>query len=134
MLDGKGGVTVDPVLDSSLHGLWRFGMYSPREPRIVATMEAIRDELSVKSAAGGQARYANDYYFQVDSDVSRVPGNPWFICTLWLAQWYIAIATAVGDLERARKIIDWVCAHELPGAFSPSRSTPTPARPSPSRR
>jgi GH15 family glucan-1,4-alpha-glucosidase len=49
--------------------------------------------------------------------VSRVPGNPWFICTLWLAQWYIAIATAVGDLERARKIIDWVCAHELPGGL-----------------
>jgi GH15 family glucan-1,4-alpha-glucosidase len=116
-LDGRGGVTADPVLDSSLHGLWRFGMYSPRDPRIVQTMEAIRDELSVKSAAGGQARYANDYYFQVDTDVSRVPGNPWFICTLWLAQWYIAIATAIGDLEPARKIIDWVCAHELPGGL-----------------
>ena len=116
-LDGKGGVTADPVLDSSLHGLWRFGMYSPRDPRVMQTMETVRDELSVKSAAGGQARYANDYYFQVESDVSRVPGNPWFICTLWLAQWYIAIATAIGDLEPARKIIDWVCAHELPGGL-----------------
>ena len=63
------------------------------------------------------ARYLNDYYFQVDPNVSLVPGNPWFICTLWLAQWYIAVAKSEADLEKAREIIDWSVKHQLPGGL-----------------
>jgi len=101
----------DQVLDSAIHGLWRFGMYEATDPRIVKTMTAIRDQLSNKAECGGQARYTNDYYFQVDHDVSRVPGNPWFICSLWLAQWHIATATDVAALKAGRDIIDWVVGH-----------------------
>jgi GH15 family glucan-1,4-alpha-glucosidase len=112
-----GEVEVDEVLDSAIYGLWRFGMYEPDESRIATTMKAIADELSNKGPCGGQARYANDYYFQVDHDLARTPGNPWFICTLWLAQWYLANARTVRDLKPARDIIDWVIQHQVPGGL-----------------
>jgi len=112
-----GEVVADAVLDSALHGLWRFGMYQADDPRIVSTMEAIQSELSNQNATGGLARYKGDYYFQADPDVTRVPGNPWFICTLWLAQWHIATASRPEDLEPARAIIEWTCRHALEGGL-----------------
>jgi hypothetical protein len=37
-----------------------------------------------------------------------VPGNPWFICTMWLAQYAIAHARNSADLAEARQILTWV--------------------------
>lgn len=110
-------VTVDTVLDSAIHGLWRFGMYPADDARIVDTMHAIVEQLANKGEAGGIARYSDDYYFQVDRDTSRVPGNPWFMCTLWMAQWYIATAKTPADLEPAHRMIDWTVRHQLPGGL-----------------
>lgn len=112
-----GGVDVDNVIDSAIYGLWRFGMYEADDERITSTMQAIERELSIKFATGGQARYANDYYFQVSHDVASCPGNPWFICTLWLAQWYLATARSVADLTPARDIVKWVVQHQIPGGL-----------------
>ena len=55
-------------------------------------MEQIEQRLWCRTDIGGVARYENDYYHQVSQDVGSVPGNPWIICTLWLAEWYIAKA------------------------------------------
>ena len=109
-----GGWDVDPTIDASLFGLWYFGMFAPDDPRIVATTQAVRDRLWVKTELGGVARYENDYYHQISEDVVNVPGNPWFICTLWLAQWHIATAQTVDDLKPALDILDWAEAHALP--------------------
>jgi len=109
-----GGWNVDPDIDASLIGLWYFGMFAPDDPRVVATMKAVRDRLWVKTDVGGVARYENDRYHQVSQDVETVPGNPWFICTLWLAQWTIATAQTVEDLQPALDILDWAAAHALP--------------------
>jgi len=116
-----GGWDVDPTIDASLFGLWYFapsfggrGMFAPDDPRIVATMEALRERLWVKTDVGGVARYENDYYHQVSQDVENVPGNPWFICTLWLAQWHIATAQTPDDLQPALDILNWAAAHALP--------------------
>lgn len=110
-------VTVDTVLDSSIYGLWRFGMYPVDDQRIVDTMHAITSELANGAGCGGIARYTDDYYFKVDPDTRKVPGNPWFICTLWLAQWQILMAKTVQDLGSARDIIRWAVAHRLPGGL-----------------
>ena len=109
-----GGWDVDQTVDASLFGLWYFDMFAPDDPRIVATMQAVRDRLWVKTDVGGVARYENDYYHQVSQDVESVPGNPWFICTLWLAQWYIATAQTIQDLKPALDILNWAAAHALP--------------------
>ncbi|MEZ6190552.1 MAG: glycoside hydrolase family 15 protein [Phycisphaerales bacterium] len=107
------GYDADEVLDSSMYAIWAMGLLSPDDPRVEATMEAIKRELWIKTGVGGIARYENDYYHQVSNDVKNVPGNPWFICTLWLADYYIARAKSVEDLEKARPILDWVAGHAL---------------------
>lgn len=104
----------DEVLDSSMYAIWSMGMLEPDDPRVVATMDAIEKELWIKTGVGGVARYENDYYHQVSNDVENVPGNPWFICTLWLADYHIARAKSVEDLEKAKPILDWVADHALP--------------------
>jgi len=68
----------------------------------------------VKTDVGGVARYENDSYHQVSRDIKNVPGNPWFICTLWMAQWYIAKAQTAADLKPALDILNWVTNHALP--------------------
>jgi GH15 family glucan-1,4-alpha-glucosidase len=109
--------TVDTVLDSAIYGLWRFGMYPPDDPRVVETMRAISTQLLNRAAAGGIARYTDDYYFKVEADTRKVPGNPWFMCTMWLAQWYIATAKTPADLKPAGDIIDWVVKHQMAGGL-----------------
>jgi GH15 family glucan-1,4-alpha-glucosidase len=128
-IDDDGTQTIDMVLDSAITGLWRFGMYTPDDPRIVATMNAIADQLSNKGACGGIARYSNDYYFKVDPDTKKVPGNPWFMCTLWLAQWYIATAKTTHDLKPARDIINWVVAHQMPAGLLSEQLDPNTGAP-----
>ena len=124
-----GTQTVDKVLDSAIYGLWRFGMYAPDDKRIVETMQAIAAQLSNKAACGGIARYVDDYYFKVETDTSKVPGNPWFMCTLWLAQWYIATAKDTHDLKTAREIINWVVAHQIPGGLLSEQLDPNTGAP-----
>jgi glucoamylase len=68
----------------------------------------------VKTDVGGCARYEDDYYHQVSQDLANVPGNPWFICTMWLAQYEIASARGDANLKEAVKILEWVADHALP--------------------
>lgn len=111
--DKEGHLQMDTVMDASLVGLWYFGMLQPDDPKIISTMEAMQDRLWIKTDVGGMARYENDYYHQVSQDIKRVPGNPWFICTLWLAQWYIAIAKTPEDLEKPYRLIEWTADRTL---------------------
>jgi len=118
------GWEADATVDASLFGLWYFGMLPPNDPRVVATMEAVRDRLWVKTDVGGIARYENDSYRRVDQDTAQVPGNPWFICTLWLAQWYIATAKSAEDLEPALDILNWAATHALPSGVMAEQMNP----------
>jgi glucoamylase len=110
---GDGTYDIDWTIDSAVYALFQFGMYTSDDPRIVATMNNLRDRLWVKSNVGGVARYENDYYHQVSQDIANVPGNPWFICTLWLASWHIAKANTKDDLQPALEILEWVDHHAL---------------------
>jgi hypothetical protein len=62
-------------------------------------MKAVEEKLWVKTRVGGLARYENDYYHRVSNDIAAVPGNPWFICTLWLADYFITRATTTAELK-----------------------------------
>jgi GH15 family glucan-1,4-alpha-glucosidase len=83
-------------------------MFDPREPKIVSTMEQVASTLWCKTDIGGLARYENDYYHQVSQDIANVPGNPWIICTLWLAQWHIARSETLDELRQALDLLSWV--------------------------
>jgi oligosaccharide amylase len=117
-----GTITKDPTLDISLAGIWLFGMLPADDERVVATMRAIREKLWVDTAIGGLARYENDTYFREDG--TTVPGNPWFIGTLWLAEHHIACAKRVEDLEPALRIFEWCAARALPSGVMPEQLHP----------
>ncbi len=108
------GYDVDTTIDSSLFALFALGVFPADQVEVMNTMQAIEKRLWVRTSIGGVARYENDHYRRVSDDFHNVPGNPWFICTLWLAQWYVAMAKTPQDLARPREILEWVAAHALP--------------------
>lgn len=102
----------DLTLESSLYGVLRFGVLAANDPKMVQTMRAIEEGLWIKTDVGGVARYTNDYYFKKSQDIANVPGNPWFICTLWLADWYVDLAESLEDLQKPLEILHWVVDHQ----------------------
>jgi GH15 family glucan-1,4-alpha-glucosidase len=77
-------------------------------------MKGVYDRLWCKTEVGGIARYENDWYYQVSQDIANVPGNPWFICTMWYGQWLVSQARTLVDLTPAKDILDWVAGAALP--------------------
>jgi len=97
---------------------------------VESTMQAVYDRLWIKTSVGGLARYERDAYHQVDgNDPQRVPGNPWFICTLWWSQ-YLIVRTRSGDeLEEALRILEWVADHALPSGVLAEQVNPHTGEP-----
>jgi glucoamylase len=107
------GYDLDMTVDAACYGLFAFGALPADDARVKSTMDSIESALTVKSPTGGVARYWNDYYHQVSKDIDNVPGNPWFICTMWLAQYKVACAKNIQELDQALVILDWVVQHSL---------------------
>jgi len=108
----KGELKKDKTNDASnFYGIVEFGVLEPHDPKVVSTVESFKKELTCKGSIGGYARYQNDQYYQVDPNL---PGNPWFITTLWLADYYVKISKTQKDLEKAIELLSWVCRYALP--------------------
>lgn len=103
-----GDLVPDYPLDASLYGLFAFGAFGPDDPRVVRTMEAVREGLWVKTHVGGLARCTGDWYFWRSEDLEKVPGNPWFLTMIWLGEWHTARAKNMEDLQFAKTILEWV--------------------------
>jgi len=122
--DQQGNGQADSRPDTSVVGLWLFGMYPPDHPRITGTMQKLRDLLWVNTPVGGMARYRHDQFHQVSQDIEHVPGNPWFICTLWWARWYAETVQRPEDLTRAWQLLDWARSHALPSGIMSEQINP----------
>lgn len=106
----------DPTVDVSLLGLVvPFQMFDPLDPRIVSTVEAIEFELT-QAPAGGIMRYAGDHYRG---------GNPWVICTFWLATYH----ARAGNLERAQALVDWAASRQNEAGLLPEQVDRQTGRP-----
>jgi len=112
-----GSFKVDMTIDASIYAPFYFGVFEPDDEKVINTMEAIKRHLWVKTDVGGVARYPGDSYHKVTDDIENVPGNPWFICTLWLAQWHIARAKNKEELKEAVYLLDWVAKRALPSGI-----------------
>lgn len=112
-IDREDGQTIakDVTPDASIAAIWKVGVLSPSDPRVVSTMQQLKAHLTVQTDIGGMARYTTDYYHAKEEPSKEVPGNPWFITTLWYAQWEIALAKRTEDLEHARSVLQWCCDH-----------------------
>ena len=114
----------DTTLESSIYGIFEFGVLPADDPCVVRTMTAIKEGLSAKTSVGGIARYYHDYYFQRSSNIELVPGNPWIICTLWTAEWEIEMAKTLGELETPRRTLEWVVSHAMESGILPEQLDP----------
>lgn len=115
---------LDLTPDASLFGIIDTGMFEPDDPKLVSTYEQLEKLLWVKTDVGGMARYTNDPYQRVPADPETVPGNPWFICTLWLCEWRIARAKSLADLAAAKELLVWVKKHALPSGIMAEQINP----------
>lgn len=87
--------TPDPTPDASLLLVSRDLLACT----LVELVSWLRGSLWVESV-GGLARYPGDYYFR---RTDAAPGNPWIICTLWLAQAY----AEVGAWDEVDRLLEW---------------------------
>jgi GH15 family glucan-1,4-alpha-glucosidase len=103
-----GTYRLDMTHDAANFAVFAFGALPPTDKAVIAEMEGIRQKLWVRTPVGGVARYQRDYYQQIErNDIEKVPGNPWVICTLWLAQHTIAAASTLAELETALQYLQW---------------------------
>ena len=108
------GYELDEVIDISLLGLTMLEVVPPKDPGIMETVEAIRQKLWLRTPVGGCARYQNDHYQRADNGPKDIPGNPWFISTLWLGEYYIARAENLRELHEAIPYLEWCGKNALP--------------------
>lgn len=123
MINFKSGdqIEIDSTVDASLYALFAFGAYPADDHRVKNTMEQVYQKLWCNLPSGGLARYENDIYHRKRPDIT---GNPWFITTLWLAQYYIATANNRLELDKAVDIMKWVTGHALPSGVLAEQLNP----------
>ncbi|HUJ15882.1 MAG TPA: glycoside hydrolase family 15 protein [Thermoanaerobaculia bacterium] len=119
-----GALALDRTIDASAFATFFLGAFPAESAMVEGTMRAIRDRLWVQSEVGGVARYENDSYQRVAEAATPVPGNPWIICTLWLAEHAIARATSVAELQSALDLVRWVRSKARPSLVLPEQIHP----------
>jgi glucoamylase len=124
-----GGDAFDNVIDSSLLGLVTLGIFSAKDPLILNTIEAIRRQLWLKTPIGGCARYENDQYQRSHDGPHDIPGNPWFISTLWLGEYFIARADTLHELHEAVPYLEWCANNALPSGVLAEQVHPVDGSP-----
>ena len=113
LLQPDGSLQYDDTLDiSSFFGLFMFAQTELDDSKLMSTLKHIETRLLNTTPVGGVIRYENDNYFLTKH---QYKGNPWIVCTLWLAQYY----KAAGRVDEAAKLLEWAAARTYPsGAMS----------------
>ncbi|MDH5563078.1 MAG: hypothetical protein OEY91_05555 [Nitrospirota bacterium] len=68
---------------------------------MIATANAVREELWLKTSIEGCARCQGDIYQCAEDSPKDIPGNPWFISTLWLVEYAIDQVASQQELQAA---------------------------------
>lgn len=74
----------------------------------------MRDQLWLKTSVEGCARYRGDIYQRAEDSPKDIPGNPWFISTLWLAEYFIDLAENRKQLQATLVYLEWCGKNALP--------------------
>lgn len=101
--DPEGKLQYDGTIDtSSIYGAFMFGLFAIDSKEMQASMETLTKTFGLKpNEPTIIQRYEYDQYYT--SDPAGM-GNPWFVTTLWVAEYDMQ----AGNLERAKKTIQWV--------------------------
>ncbi|MDB5166811.1 MAG: glycoside hydrolase 15-like protein [Candidatus Saccharibacteria bacterium] len=120
---GDEGLQFDGTLDiSSLYAAFTFGNVAEWETFINDTAEAVENTLLDQTPSGGSPRYEHDNYFAAEPPYL---GNPWFVTTLWVAQYYLAI----DEVDKAEALIKWTMERALPSGALSEQVNPTDSSP-----
>jgi oligosaccharide amylase len=124
-----GQLKKDDTIDSTLLFIALFNCCDVDEKEVEATVEFVKQKLWVPSEVGGIARYEGDHYHRPKHGVRSIPGNPWFICTIWLGKYYVNAAKTLEELEKAVEIMEWVLKRALPTGILPEQLHPVTGEP-----
>ncbi len=117
---------IDTTLDSSLSFIFLTETFDPQDTQVIETMTALQEKLWIDNAYSGMARYEDDEYYRVSKNIK---GNPWVICTLWLARWNIAKANSKEDLNKALELLNAVAKTASPTGLLPEQIDPYTGEP-----
>ncbi|HVS58868.1 MAG TPA: glycoside hydrolase family 15 protein [Candidatus Saccharimonadales bacterium] len=108
LLEEDHSLTVDASLDiSSLYGPYMYAGLGLKDERLTSMAEQVKNRLFNTSPIGGVIRYEGDGYFL---SKQQYKGNPWIVCSLWLAQYSLA----TGNRDLAVQLLEWAQARALP--------------------
>jgi oligosaccharide amylase len=109
--DGELGF--DKTLDtSSLYGLILFRVFDIDDEKIIKMFKVVTEQLQVQGNSKGFVRYEGDRYYRTHDAASP---NPWVICTLWIARYYIKKAEKLNQLKPALELLEWTASHATSG-------------------
>lgn len=115
-------VIYDKTTDmSSAYAIFSFGVLDAEDEKMKNMIRIVEERLLLKKGIGGVCRYQDDYYYRISPET---PGNPWFITTLWLAQYYIRIAKCEEDLEPTKQWLEWTVQYSLSSGVLPEQLHP----------
>ncbi|MCH7529965.1 glycoside hydrolase family 15 protein [Patescibacteria group bacterium] len=101
----------DPTVDmSSFYGIFKFNVLEVDDKRVQESLKTIQEKLVLNTDVKGVSRYENDMYYRVGAND---PPNPWFVTTLWFAQYYVKIAKNEKDLAVVKDWLSWSVKHAL---------------------
>ncbi|HSX08371.1 MAG TPA: glycoside hydrolase family 15 protein [Candidatus Saccharimonadales bacterium] len=102
LLQENGDLQYDDTLDASnFYGPYMFGKLPMSDTTLISTLDQVVGRLHNSSPIGGVIRFEHDDYFL---SKAQYKGNPWIVCTEWLAQYYIS----TGEVEKAKELMQWV--------------------------
>jgi GH15 family glucan-1,4-alpha-glucosidase len=104
----EGHVEYDRTLDmSSIHAIYTYGVLAIDDPIVEESIKTIEEKLRIHTGIDGVPRYQGDHYYM---QVEGIP-NPWYITTLWLAQYYAQTARNAEALEIVKYWLNWTVVH-----------------------
>jgi GH15 family glucan-1,4-alpha-glucosidase len=125
----KGHLRKDMTVDSTSLFVSLFDCCENNEKEVSATVEFVKEKLWVRTDVGGIARYEGDHYHRPKGAEVEIAGNPWFICTIWLAKYYVHSSKTAEDLEKAKNLMHWVTKRALSTGILPEQIHPTTGSP-----
>ncbi len=128
LLQDDGSFHFDKTLDiSSAYGTMMYAAKTFGVNNVKSTFEAAEKILLNSAPVGGSPRYEHDQYF---TSTPPYLGNPWFVTSLWIAQYYLQVKRD----DDAKKIVDWTLGHfnekgVLPEQIQPETGAPLSVMP-----
>lgn len=102
-----GELQKDATVDSSaLYGSLMFGLFDMDSEQVTTAIKTL-DKTLTQPGTLGYVRYSNDLYYNTEPGSL---GNPWFVTTLWRAQYYLES----DEIDKAKELLDWVVGAMLP--------------------